>query len=123
MTLGEAIERIDVLKPNAYTVVDKVGWLSTIEGMIKRTVIDSHEDGEDIEFNGYDESTPLSTELLVGDPYTDIYVLWLESKIDYTNAEYIKYNNSITRFNDTFQLFSNEYNRQHMPKGNKIRYY
>lgn len=124
MTLIEAINSIDGLKPNTYTPSEKIKWLSTLDGMIKRDIIDTHEPGEtEIEFNGYTDDTPMNTELIVGSPYEDIYTTWLESKIDYSNSEYIKYNNSITRFNDIFQNYRNYYNRTHMPLGVGIKYY
>lgn len=123
MTLIEAINRIDNVKPNGYTQTEKIEWLSTLDGMIKRLVIDTHEGGEDIEFNGYNDDTPMDTKLIVDAPYDDIYILWLESKIDYANSEYVKYNNSITRYNDIYETFSNEYNRMHMPKGSAIKYF
>lgn len=123
MTLIEAINRLDAIKPNGYTQSEKVEWLSNLDGMIKNLVIDTHEDGEDIVFNGYNDETPLETELIVKSPYDDIYILWLESKIDYANSEYVKYNNSITRYNDIYQAFTNEYNRKHMPKGQAYKFF
>ena len=56
-------------------------------------------------------------------PYDELYVLWLESMIDYTNGEYVKYNNASIRHNDVYQAYANDYNRHHMPKGKKICYY
>ena len=123
MKIIDAISKVDALKPNVYSQNDKVEWLSALDGMIKRNVIDSHEGWEEVTFDGYDEETAMDTELLVGAPFDEIYVVWLESKIDYTNAEYIRYNNSITRFNDTYQNFQNDYNRTHMPLGVKHRYF
>ena len=123
MTIEEAISRIDALKPNTYTQEEKIEWLSTVDGIIKRQIIDTHEDGEDIVFEGYTEDTPLDTELIAGHPYDELYVDWLEAKIDYYNAEYARYNNSITRYNDVFQAYLNNYNRIHMPKGTKIKYW
>ena len=123
MTIIEAIERIDSLKPNTYTKEEKIRWLSTIEGMIKRNVIDNHEGAENVVFEGYDEDTPIDTTLIVQEPYDDLYVLWLEAQIDYYNGEFTKYNNVIIRYNDMYQMFCNDFNRTHMPKGVKIQYY
>lgn len=123
LTLIEAINRVDVLKPNSYTQEDKIGWLSTLDGMIKSQIIDTHEDSELIPFEEYNEDTPLDTELIAKAPYDEMYINWLESKIDYNNGEYAKYNNSILRFNDVFKLFENDYNRRHMPLGTKIKFF
>ena len=123
MTINEAITRVDSLKPNGYEQSDKIAWLSLVDRMVKNNIIDTHESGEDITFTGYNDDTSLDTELIVQAPYDEMYVSWLFSKIDYYNGEYRKYNNNITRFNDTFSAYTNHYNRTHMPKGKKIKYF
>lgn len=123
MTIIEAINKIDSLKPNSYTQLDKIRWLSELDGVIKNEIIDTHEGGESITFNGYDENTKISTELLVPSPYEDIYIKWLEAKIDYTNAEYGKYNNSMIAYNNAYSAFERYYNRQHMPKQTKLKFF
>ena len=123
MTILEAINRVDSTKPNSYTQVEKVDWLSTLDGVIKDEIIDTHEGGEDVVFAGYDADTSLDTELLVPAPYDDIYIRWLEARIDYANGEYGKYNNSLTAYNDAYTLYANCYNRKHMPKGNKFKFF
>lgn len=123
MKIIEAINKSDELKPNGYTQSDKIRWLSACDSMIKRNIIDTHEGGEDEEFGGYNDETDLTTELLVPEPYDEMYLTWLESKIDYTNGEYGKYNNSITRFNDTYKQYESDYNRTHMPKGTRVKYF
>lgn len=121
MTIIEAINIIDTLKPNSYTQLDKIRWLSDLDGIIKTGIIDTHEGGETVVFNGYDEKTDINTRLLVSSPYEDVYTKWLEAKIDYTNAEYGKYNNSVTAYNTAYSAFERYYNRTHMPKGEKIK--
>ena len=123
MTIIEAIGIINALKPNNYTELDKIGWLSEVEHMIKTNIIDTHEGGEDIVFNGYDQSTNTEIKLLISEPYDDIYIKWLEAKIDYHNAEYQKYNNSVTAFNNIYSAFERYYNRQHMPIQNKLKFF
>lgn len=121
MTISEAITKIDALKFNTYTQSEKIAWLSTIDGMIKREIIDTHEDGESVVFNGYDENTSLDTELLAPAPYDDLYIKWLEAQIDYTNGEYGKYNNSRLSFNTAYTAYESWYNRQHMPLGKQFK--
>lgn len=123
MTILEAVHKIDTVKPNSYTQPEKIKWLSTLDGIIKSEIIDTHEDGENVEFDGYDDETDLDTELLVPSPYDDVYVRWLEARIDYANGEYGKYNNSMVAYNDAYSLFSNYYNRKHMPKGKQFKYF
>ena len=123
MKIIEAIQAVDTLKPNTYSELEKIQWLSKLDSTIKTEIIDTHEGADDITFNGYDENTSLETELLVKAPYDDIYVSWLESRIDYANGEYAKYNNSTTVFNIAYTSFERYYNKSHMPKGTKIQYF
>jgi hypothetical protein len=91
--------------------------------VIKSEIIDTHEGGENVVFNGYDENSDLSIVLLVPPPYDDIYLRWLETQIDYANGEYGKYNNSITMYNTAYSAYANYYNRTYMPKGKKFKFF
>lgn len=123
MTIMEAINRIDAVKPNSYPQGEKIRWLNALDGMVKSKVIDTHEGGNTAVFNGYTEDTPLATELLVPAPYDEMYLFWLESKIDYSNGETGRYNNSISMFNNAYAEYANYYNRTHMPIGKKLKYF
>ena len=123
MTIMEAINRIDAIKPNGYSQTEKMKWLSTLDGIIKTNIIDTHEGDEAVVFDGYTEETNLTTKLLVPAPYDDIYLFWLESKIDYWNGEMGRYNNSISMYNTAYAEFEKYYNRTHMPKGKKFKFF
>ena len=123
MTIIEAIHRINTVKPNGYDQALKIKWLSTLDGIIKKEIIDTHEGGENVVFNGYTEDSNLLTELLVPAPYDDIYIRYLEMQIDYANGEYGKYNNSKAMYNETYTAFKKFYNRTHMPKGKKFKFF
>lgn len=122
MTIIEAINRIDTLVPNRYELVEKVRWLSTLDGIIKAELIDTHE-VNDVDFSGYNENTNLNTVLLVPAPYDQIYIFWLESQIDYWNKEMGKYNNSIIMYNTAYSDYEKYYNRTHMPRGKKYKFF
>jgi hypothetical protein len=123
MTLIEAINTINNLKPNTYSHSDKVKWLSTLDGIIKTEIIDTHEGAEQVTFDGYDEDADLATELLVPAPYDSIYLRWLDAQIDYANGEYTRYNNGVQAYNDAYSAFERYYNRTHMPKGKKFKFF
>ena len=123
MKIIEAISKIDDLKHNTYSQSDKIGWLSRLDSMVKRLIIDTHEGGEEVDFTGYSNETDPETEMLIPAPFDEAYLRYLEAQIDYTNGEIGKYNNSIEMFNSCWQSYQNYYNRTHMPKGSKIRYY
>lgn len=129
MTIMDAIYRIDAIKPNSYSQSEKIKWLSTLDGVVKKEIIDTHDECEKkgdcvkhMEFGGYNENTELSTKLLIPAPYDDIYLRWLESQIDYANGEYGKYNNSIAMYNTAYVAFTNYYNRTHMPISKQSRF-
>jgi hypothetical protein len=123
MKIIEAINRIDALKYNTYSQADKVQWLSRVDGMIKRHIIDTHEGYEDVTFTGYNDDTDLQTELLAPAPYDELYLRWMETMIDFHNGEYGKYNNAVDMFNTSYESFQNYYNRTHMPKSTKFKYF
>lgn len=123
MTIIEAINKIDNFKPNSYTQEDKVKWLSILDGIIKKEIIDTHEGAEDVIFNGYEADTPVGTVLLVPAPYDDVYVKWLEAQIDYANGETPKYNNSMVMYNTAYSAFERHYNRTHMHKATSIKFF
>ena len=123
MTIMDALYRIDKLKPNSYEQTDKIKWLSSLDGIIKSEIIDTHEGGENVVFKGYGEEAEMGTILLVPAPFDDIYLRWLEAQIDYANGEYGKYNNSLTAYNDAYTLYQRHYNRTHMPKGTKFKFF
>lgn len=123
MKISEAISRLDSLKHNTYTQSDKVAWLSRLDAMVKKQIIDTHEGADEVTFTGYDDSTDLQTELLIPEPFDEVYLRWMEAQIDYTNGEYSKYNNSIDMFHTSYNAYANHYNRTHMPKGNKFKFF
>lgn len=122
MTIIEAINSIDALKHNTYTQRDKLSWLSRLDAMVKKFIIDTHE-GDEVTFNGYDDSTNTNTELLIPAPFDEAYLRWMEAQIDYYNGEYDKYNNSIDMFNTAYNGYMNHYNRTHMPKGKSMKFF
>jgi hypothetical protein len=120
----EAITRLDALKFNTYTQTDKVEWLSGLDNMVKKHIIDTHEGAEGVIFTGYDESTDLQTELLVPAPHDEMYLRWMEAQIDYHNGEYDKYNNAIIMFNTVYEAYQSYYTRTHLPliRGRRFRF-
>lgn len=115
MKINEAINRIDSLVHNTFQQSEKIAWLSNVDWMIKKHVIDNHEGAEDVLFHGYHADTDLETPLLVEAPYDDLYLHWLEAQIHLYSGEYGKYNNAILMYNSVFEAFSAYYTRTHMP--------
>lgn len=122
MTINQAITRLDALKFNTYTEEDKIEWLSRLDSAVKLQIIDNHVGAENINFNGYDSSTPLETVLLVPAPYDEVYLRWMEAQIDYHNGEYDKFNNSIIMYNTAFDAYQKHYTITHKPVGRGRRF-
>ena len=117
MKLIEAIHQIDNLKPNTYSFDMKRSWLSQLESMVKRLVIDTHEGGDQIPFEEFTEGTDLNTVLFMPAPFDMAYVYWLEEKIHYANEDIEMYNSAIMMFNAAFSEFKADYKRTHVSKG------
>jgi hypothetical protein len=125
MTISEAIEQVDRLKPNQYTQAEKIRWLSLLDGQFWQEIILTHEMPYSENFSGYSSDTDLSTELLVQAPYdVDIYVNYLQARIDRENAETAKYNQSITMYNSGYTAWVNYINRKYSPviNGNFLKF-
>lgn len=123
MTIREALWQIDAQKHNTYSEKEKISWLNRLDSMVKRLIIDTHEGGEETVFTGYSEDTDRETQLLVPSPFDEIYIRWLEAQIDYSNGEYDRYNNSILMYQTAWDGYANWYNRHHMARAEKIKYF
>lgn len=122
MRVREAIDRIDSLKHNTYTYGEKVEWLSRLDGMIKANIIDTHEGGQDVVYKPYTDKD-METELLIGAPYDEMYIRYLEAQIDYYNGEIKRYNNSMMMYQAAYDAYERFYNRTHMPVGYSAKYF
>lgn len=116
MTIKDCIDIVDNIKPNQYTIKDKVMWLSFIEAIIINEVLKTHEgyDGRYDDFEGYTEEK-LSVTLIVPSPYDRLYTAYLKMKIDQENGETARYNNSAVLYNSYMQEYRKHYNKTHMP--------
>lgn len=115
MTINEAITNTNELLHNTYSAEKKVEWLSKVDGMVKRHIIDTHAGADEVTFTGYADNTALDTVLLVPEPFSEMYLRWMEAQIHYHNGEYSKYNNAILLFNTEFDAYAAFYNQNHMP--------
>lgn len=116
MTIKDCIDKVDNLKPNQYTIKDKVGWLSFIEEIIINEVLKTHEgyDGRYDNFEGYSEDK-LSVTLIVPSPYDHLYTEYIKMMIDKENGETARYNNSAASYNSYMSEYRKYYNKTHMP--------
>lgn len=125
MRIIDAINEADTLKPNDFPASIKVLWLYRLDLRIKRDIIDTHEYNDDEEEVTIPEYSPDNTEqeLLVPEPYSEMYVHWLSAQIDYNNLEYEGFNACNAMFESVRQSYRNSYNQSHMPKGKEKIYF
>lgn len=116
MTIKECVDIIDNLKPNQYSLKEKVMWLSFIDEIIINDVLKTHEgyDGRYDEFAGYTEEKT-SVALVVPSPYDRLYPAYLQMKIDGANGETARYNNSAAEFNAYMMEYRKYYHKTHLP--------
>lgn len=117
MTIQEAIDTIDTLKPNMIENHQKVAWLSDLDGMIWREIIMKHEGvPEGVCFDGYDQDTEFGVTLLAPEPYADIYRHYMATQIDIATRETNEYTKDMLLFNNAWQTLCDYWTREHMPK-------
>lgn len=116
MTIKECIDVVDNLKPNQYSIEDKVSWLSFLDMTIINEVLRTHEgyDSKYDEFTGYSPDN-LMARLIVPSPYDRVYTAYLKMKIDEENGETARYNNSVTLYNSYLMEYKKWYHANHMP--------
>lgn len=120
MTVKIAIDTADKRMPgNEYSKSEKVTWLKTLEAIWNDFQISLGCHG--ILGDWYDEET----ELYIGAPYDEIYVIWLIMKMHYYNGEIELYNNSAEAFNNMLQeakksfIRANKSNAQYSFRGHR----
>lgn len=116
MTLQEALDQVDELKPNMMSRKLKVKYLTEIEQLIHDEIVMAHEHTEEQEIRpAYSEDSDDGTVLIVPNPYSMVYVYWLMSKIDIQNQEDARYNIDRAHFENAYETMSDWWTRKYMP--------
>lgn len=116
MTAGELIAQVDALRPNHYTVEEKLRWLRRIDGQILRELEETHTSS-----SGARPVLPADyteeTELRVGFPYeSELYTAYLFCQIDLHNGEIGKYNQSMALLSAAWRQLADSVNRECLPR-------
>lgn len=135
MTIREAIDRADLIKPNQYPDELKMQWLSELDQRIYNDLFLTHEDNpyepsdapvkpseeEGVEITEDEEESlvfPYTDDtrvLLAESPYDVLYPSYLKAKVDECQEEITKYMNSSAIYNSQYRDYAKYYNRTHMP--------
>lgn len=113
MTIDQAVKAACAAKPNAFPDAVFYAWLSALDG---RIAIDVYmmAPAEAAAFT-YHYPGDKNTQLLVSPPHDELYVLYLEAKIDSENGEYNKYNNSMQLYNAAYLNFVTWFEQSYQP--------
>ena len=116
MTITEAISTAKLLKKHSYDDATALKWINEIEGRIKKEIIDTHDGGDLILFDGYTSPTDDTKELIVPDPYSKLYIDYIMAQVDFYNSDLDRYNNTVVVFANDYNAFCRCYNSENMPK-------
>ena len=103
MKVCDAIERVDEIRPNAFSEERKLEWISVLEGQIMADVLELPP--EQLAEETFKYPDDMDRELLAKWPHDAMYVQLLMAKIDEANGEYDKYANSMEVFNAAYENF------------------
>jgi hypothetical protein len=123
MTIERAIKEADALCQNKYDNESKYSWLSRLDMMVADEIIRKSEKGKDFKFAGYGKGTPGNTELIVPEPYAEMYIHYIHSKIYLFNQDYERYNTATAAFYSAYQDFAEYYIRENEPPRMGIKVY
>ena len=116
MTIQEALDQLDEMKPNMMSRRLKLKYLTEIEQLIFDEIIMRHEhDPELTQKPVYSEDSDPGGVLLIPDPYSSLYLYWLMTKVDMQNQEDARYNIDRQHFENAYDTMSDWYTREHMP--------
>lgn len=126
MTAVAIIEQYNNERPNQVDDSIKLEMLKKCEQMIIDTVILTHEDAPEIEeLNEHLDNFDFDSELLVFEPYDELYLYYLDQKIAFNNNDTKRYNTASSMYNTALLTFKQRYNRAHkgfQPKKTLLRH-
>ena len=123
MKIKELLDAVDQLKPNQYTYSQKIVWLKALDGIIwdKIKQFDGELKDNEPDPEDYTEDDMGLTELLLPDPYTEVYTWYVFAMIDVNNGETTRYTNDMIMYNTVFEEFLASYTRDSKAQVNYIK--
>ena len=109
MTINNAIAEAQKLHPDSIPDSIKVRWLSELDGKIMRETM-FRED-----FAPYRFPKDADRELVVNEPYDNIYTLYIIAMSDFFSGEMENYSASAALFDTAYTEFRKNYIRTHIP--------
>lgn len=109
MTINAVIEEALKLHPDTIPDSIKARWLSELDGKISRETMHNND------FAPYKFPEDGDKELLVKEPYDNIYTLYVMAMSDFFSGEMANYSASAILFEQAYSEFRKNYIRNNMP--------
>lgn len=115
MTVAGIIEQYNTERPNSIEDMVKLSWLKKCEtSLIEDTIKNHYGAPTDEELFLHLEYFAMDTDLLLEEPYDDVYIYYLDQRIAYNNNDMNRYNASMRMYNNALLYWKQKYNREHM---------
>lgn len=111
MTVSEIINRYNTERPNQVEDSIKVDMLKRCEHGVLNDVVEMYDDADELL-----EEFGLDYELIVPEPYDDIYIYYLDQRIAMNNNDLIRYNRVMTEYNNAMVSYQQYFSRTTRPK-------
>ena len=119
MTAVGMIEQYNMERPNSVEDTVKKDFLRKCEANIIDNVILLYEpkEGERTqeEWEEYLDTFDYDSELILQEPYDDLYMHYLDQRIAFNNNDTKRYNASSRLFDNALLEYKQKYNREHYP--------
>jgi len=119
MTVASMIEQFNTERPNSVEDNMKMEWLRKCDANLIDQVIllREVEEGERTpeEWQEYLDTYDFDTELILKEPYDDLYIYFLDARMSLNNNDKVRYNVATNLFNNALLTWKQKYNREHLP--------
>lgn len=117
MQVTQAINDVLELKQGyEYKPEQLLGWLNECEQMIWMQLINNYEDEDHAEMPVYGE-TDYTKQLMIPEPFSKLYIHYLEAQMCYWNRETTGFVNAKERYTQYLNAYIAEYIKTHKHKG------
>lgn len=120
MKVAGMIEQYNMERPNSVEDSVKRDFLRKCEANIIENVILLYEPaiGErtEEEWQEYLDEFGYDTDMILSEPFDDLYIHYLDQRIALNNNDTKRYNIATRLFDNMFLAFKQKYNREHFPK-------
>lgn len=112
-SVNKVIERVKRMKPNTLEDQDLARYLMELDGRIYKEITSADHPDVTPPAKWPEEG---DKQLLVAEPYDNLYDHYLTAMIEYWMREYGNYNNTVALFQQAYDEFRAYYRRKHRPK-------